>query len=50
MFSLMSITRNEVSRIVDIFKNDGVDKITGKKVNESAIYDLPIKSIYRYQI
>lgn len=33
------MTRNEVFRIVDIFKNDGVDRATGKKVNQNTVYD-----------
>lgn len=33
------MTRKEVERIVGIFKNDGIDKVTGKKVKERAIYD-----------
>lgn len=33
------LTREEVIRIIDIFKNDGIDKRTGKKVSEKAVYD-----------
>lgn len=33
------MTRDEVFRIVDIFKNDGVDRATGKKVNQNTVYD-----------
>lgn len=33
------MTKNEVFRIVEIFKNDGVDKVTGKKVNQNTVYD-----------
>lgn len=34
------MTRDEVFRIVNIFKNDGVDSVTGKKISERAVWEL----------
>lgn len=34
------MTREELIRIVNIFKNDGMDEVTGKKLREREITDL----------
>lgn len=34
------MTQDEVFRIVNIFKNDGVDSVTGKKISERAVWEL----------
>ena len=34
------MTKDEVLRIVNIFKNNGVDSVTGKKISERAVWEL----------
>ena len=34
------MTREDLIRIVNVFKNDGVDVETGRKLRENEIYDL----------
>ena len=39
------MTQEDLIRIVNVFKNDGVDVETGRKFRENEIYDLELKNL-----